>query len=533
MQTSLLRAAAIGNTVKVKTLLARGANANLASEDDRLTPLMWAAMNGHPGAVKSLLDKGADPNICDNQGRTALMLAAEHGHATTVKLLLEHGADAHARDESGSTALGVAVVNDHKRIVKLLTDAGVVMATWMDWNARPRTRGQVLGPGGQPRLPKGASQLVKLRTDEPPVEPEKKTSISRPPQPLTPPPPPPGPAPKIDFSGEAPLGEAKPPPSIPPQETVTPVVPAPLKPLEKESLAPSPTLPDDILGIQTHTVCCELKHGQAAPLTTSRNSQLKTELEAFFANFGYQPALIAAFLIPLLTKGKVRIDAGERIERTEISPAHILSRMQAETFYTHLLELLKDKISPEAEAEKVDLADFAGEEEKDETSNVQALTLNSAALLRAVMEGRTTTTKVLLDEGADVNTRLPDGWTALMCAAYNGHVDTIKVLIAYDADVNARGGHGWTALMVAVWNGHSEIAKALVGNGADVEARDENQKTVLMWAAQKGNQEIVQLLLDRGVRVNARNNRGLTSLTYALREGHTEVANLLRKAGAV
>jgi len=498
IQTSLLRAAAIGNTVKVKTLLARGANSNNTTDEQGLTPVMWAAMNGHPGAVKSLLDKGADPNLKDAKERTALMLAAEHGHATTVKILLEHGADPHAKDESGSTALGMAVVNDHKRVIKLLTDAGVVMATWMELNARPRRRHQAPTPA---KLPKPVPVKVAHKS-KPAVVPPTPVPLAAP----------------AKF----------------PQPKVVSRPAAEIPPVQKKEENHYSKSPEEILQIQTHTVRCELKNGQPAPLTTSRTGTIGEELESFFQYFGYQRSLIASFLIPLLTKGKVRVDAGECIERTEIAAGHELSRMQAETFFAHLIHTLKDKFPPEHDDSFADHKIFAHQDEpKDETCNIQALALNSAALLKAVMEGRSTTVQVLLQDGADVNTRLPDGWTTLMCAAYNGHTDTLKTLIAHQADPNSRGGHGWTALMVAACNGHSEAVKALVANGADVEARDNNEKTVLMWAAQRGDMEIVRFLLERGARLDTRNNRGLTALTYALREGNAEVADLLRSVGAV
>ena len=164
-------------------------------------------------------------------------------------------------------------------------------------------------------------------------------------------------------------------------------------------------------------------------------------------------------------------------------------------------------------------------------TKMEALPLSTAALIRAAMEGHSSTIELLIREGADVNARLQDGWTPLMLAIWNGHAMAMETLITLGAYLEVKGGNGWTPLMVAVWNGNMEIVQALVGHGADVNAHDVSDKTVLMWAAQKGSTDIVQFLLDHGAGINTKNDKGLTARGYALREGHKDVAKLIEKAG--
>ncbi len=61
-----------------------------------VTPLHRAAAAGQTDKVKNLLDKGADMNAKDHYGHTPLSNAAANGHQNTVILLLERGANIYA-----------------------------------------------------------------------------------------------------------------------------------------------------------------------------------------------------------------------------------------------------------------------------------------------------------------------------------------------------------------------------------------------------------------------------------------------------
>jgi len=74
-------------------------------------------------------------------------------------------------------------------------------------------------------------------------------------------------------------------------------------------------------------------------------------------------------------------------------------------------------------------------------------------LIEAARVGDTVKVKQLLKQGADVNAKDKDGWTALIEAAAKGHTDTVKALIDAGADVNAKDKYGETALMNAATGG--------------------------------------------------------------------------------
>lgn len=65
----------------------------------------------------------------------------------------------------------------------------------------------------------------------------------------------------------------------------------------------------------------------------------------------------------------------------------------------------------------------------------------------------------------------------LIAASQSGETDKVKSLLADGADVNAKDREGWTALMHASWNGHTGVAAALLDRGADVGIRDNNGGT--------------------------------------------------------
>jgi len=76
LDTSLLVAAAKGDTAAVATLLAKGANVN-ADNGHGVTPLWYAADQANVELVKLLLDHGADPNAKDLEyGKSPLRVAS-------------------------------------------------------------------------------------------------------------------------------------------------------------------------------------------------------------------------------------------------------------------------------------------------------------------------------------------------------------------------------------------------------------------------------------------------------------------------
>ena len=81
--------------------------------------------------------------------------------------------------------------------------------------------------------------------------------------------------------------------------------------------------------------------------------------------------------------------------------------------------------------------------------------------------------------------RRPDGgMTALMFATREGHATTSRILVESGADLNATMGYGDTALLLAILNGHFELADYLLNHGADPNIADKDGKAPLYAAVE-------------------------------------------------
>jgi uncharacterized protein len=121
--TPLLRAAKAADLPAMKLLLAKGADAKLATRTG-INPLMAAAGLGTKeedatgrhkteaaaiDAIRLCLENGVDINAADARGQTALHGAALKGYDQVVQFLAGHGAKPDIKDNRGLTALDFAL----------------------------------------------------------------------------------------------------------------------------------------------------------------------------------------------------------------------------------------------------------------------------------------------------------------------------------------------------------------------------------------------------------------------------------------
>jgi len=79
-------------------------------------------------------------------------------------------------------------------------------------------------------------------------------------------------------------------------------------------------------------------------------------------------------------------------------------------------------------------------------------------------------------------------------------MDMVTLLVDEGADVNSRNEKGQTPLHFAVLFDHIEKAELLINAGADVNAKDKSDRTPLDIAVDRGYTEIVELLRKHGVK---------------------------------
>jgi ankyrin repeat protein len=164
----------------------------------------------------------------------------------------------------------------------------------------------------------------------------------------------------------------------------------------------------------------------------------------------------------------------------------------------------------------------------------------------------------LLKAGANPNTALLNGETALMTCSRTGDARAINALLSAGANPNAKEtAHEQTALMWAASQRHPDAVAALLARGADVNARSRvytqtvtsevtqragreelnytvprGGSTALLFAARVGDAESARLLLEKGADVNDALPNGTTALVEAAHSGQQALGILLLEKGA-
>jgi ankyrin repeat protein len=146
--TALLYASRDGCYDCVEAMIASGADVNVATTEEGVTPLMIALDNDNNDIAKLLLDHGAKPGVWDWYGRTALYIAVD-------------------RKDGGSSGGGVRVTVDrsHSARTSVMDVIKALLAANVDPNPELRmhrpTRGGFSGRFSDPLFDTGATPLLR------------------------------------------------------------------------------------------------------------------------------------------------------------------------------------------------------------------------------------------------------------------------------------------------------------------------------------------------------------------------------------
>lgn len=119
---------------------------------------------------------------------------------------------------------------------------------------------------------------------------------------------------------------------------------------------------------------------------------------------------------------------------------------------------------------------------------------------------------------------------SLIQPAKDNDVEKLEQLLTDGADIEAKDIDGYTALQHAVMWGNIEAAELLLENGADVNTTDSWGLTPLMNANyDAGGIEMAQLLLDYGADSSLEDFEGYTAYDHALDYDNNKLLDLLKK----
>jgi ankyrin repeat protein len=101
----------------------------------------------------------------------------------------------------------------------------------------------------------------------------------------------------------------------------------------------------------------------------------------------------------------------------------------------------------------------------------------------------------------------------LISAIKDDSIDDVKRLVGQGADVNAKDKDGFSALHVAVLQDNNAIVKYLIEKGADIEAKDSKGNTPLLNA---NHVDVVRCLVEMGANVDAKDSKGYDLFDHAV-----------------
>ena len=114
-----------------------------------------------------------------------------------------------------------------------------------------------------------------------------------------------------------------------------------------------------------------------------------------------------------------------------------------------------------------------------------------SALMMAALKGNLVGLDLLLARGAKLS---QPGWSAIHYAATGPEPQSVTRLLERGADVNAKSPNGSTPLMMAAQYGPEDSVKILLARGADVSQRNQRDLRAVDFARQAGRESLTRML---------------------------------------
>ncbi|PCG94078.1 Hypothetical protein PENO1_080360 [Penicillium occitanis (nom. inval.)] len=459
--------------------------------------------------IISLLERSHGLNVRDTYGRTPLAWAAEEGHKAVVNLLLaQEGIDEDSEDNFGRTPLSLAAEKGHEAVVEALLARDSVEAHSCDiFDQTPLLWA----------AENGHEAVVKLLLERADIDVNFKEMYFQ----------------KTPLSAAAEKGH----------EAVVKLL------LAREDVNVNYK---DGVGRTPLSLAAEKGHAVVVKLLLAREDLNVDDKD----NVGRTPLLLAAengheaIVKLLLTKIGIDRDSARKlygqapllrvVDAAKISYGWTPVPFVVEKGYMSVSQLLIMDMNLTDQVGRTPLLWAA---EMGHEVAVRVLLEKGADIESKDLGGRTplqwaakgnheAVTELLLEMGAIIDSRDLFGQTPLIQVAKGGHQTVARLLLAKDADMESKDCRGHSPLSWAAKNGDVVITKLLLEKGATVESKDKTRQTPLSWAARMGHENVVMLLLEKDADMESKDLRDQTPLLHAVKNGHKTIVKLLLEKGA-
>lgn len=157
---------------------------------------------------------------------------------------------------------------------------------------------------------------------------------------------------------------------------------------------------------------------------------------------------------------------------------------------------------------------------------------------KAAYDGDVNALAVLIEAGANLETRDGSGRTPIIIAAFASHDRIVKILATAGADLNAMESQAYDIVTIASVANDRDMLSLVLELGASAKnITSPYDGTALIAAAHLGHHEVVSMLIDYDAPLDHINNLGWTALIEAVVLGdggadHTKSVERLIEAGA-
>jgi len=488
----------------VLELLRAGANVNSPTKDGR-TPLMAAARSNSTSVATLLLRSQADINWQDGSGRTALHESAQHGHVAMVRLLVDNDAVSNVVCDGNATALHLAARAGHSGVVSILWTAGTrYLRTQITELHIACSLGRLddvkaLAASGADVCSETVRGCTPLRLACAAGHAGVVGYL-------------------LDHFGAALEGE---------REAALHVACA----MGRTDAVAQLLLFDadidakDDSGDTPLSVAAANGWDDVVRLLLERGADTGALNHCEQSPLHVAAAHGGASVVSLLLYHESR---SGRLSTDVLMPLRVAIRSGNEEVVHSLLRHCQeiDASGRTSRSASIDETTTGGDEYAAENA-VPRLSAKGYRLIHlATKSGCSTTVRLLLDNGADVNGTAEKQVTALHIAVAEGNTRIAKLLLDEHADVNAAFG---------AFTGHdAAVPESRSGRQGRASPRSQNSRSyALHLAAQGGDEGMVRLLLDYGAGVNCQDSRGRSPLHFAVEGGHEAVVRLLLMRGAI